>query len=131
MSTRSRIALLQEDGQVKSIYCHWDGYPSYNGKMLLQHYNSKPLVEALLNMGDMSSLDATIEECTFYARDRGEEDVAAVVEPMEQFKQDIVDDIFEEFTYLFRDGEWVCFVGSSTKEVPIEDAIKQDSGVEV
>lgn len=131
MSTRSRIALLQEDGQVKSIYCHWDGYPSYNGKMLQQHYNSKPLVEELLGMGDMSSLDANIEKSTFYARDRNEENVDAVVEPLEDFKQNIVDDIFEEYTYLFRDGEWVCFIGHSTEEIPLEEAIKQDSGVEV
>jgi len=130
MSTRSRIALLQEDGQVKSIYCHWDGYPLYNGKMLQQHYNSKPLVEELLGMGDTSSLDANIEKSTFYARDRNEENVDAVVEPLEDFKQNIVDDIFEEYTYLFRDGEWVCFIGNSIEEILLEEAIKQDSGVE-
>ncbi len=29
------------DGIIKSIYCHWDGYPSNNGKILLEHYNSQ------------------------------------------------------------------------------------------
>ena len=27
MATRSRIAIELSDGTVKSVYCHWDGYP--------------------------------------------------------------------------------------------------------
>ena len=27
MATRSRIAKQNPDGTIKSVYCHWDGYP--------------------------------------------------------------------------------------------------------
>lgn len=86
MSTRSSIAILNHDGTVTSIYCHSDGYPSYNGKILLEHYTTEEKVRELLAYGDMSILAPDIGEkhdhrsraegvCTFYHRDRGESDV--------------------------------------------------------
>ena len=50
MGTRSRIA-IEKDGKVKSMYCHWDGYLEYNGKMLFDYYNSEEKAEALVNNG--------------------------------------------------------------------------------
>lgn len=32
MSTRSQIAMLSGDDSIKSVYCHWDGYPAHNGR---------------------------------------------------------------------------------------------------
>ena len=126
MSTRSRIAVAQDDGSVKSIYCHFDGYPAYNGKMLMQNYNSKSLADALVAMGDMSALDVDIEQSTFYNRDRGEELNVSIDETKEQFVEAFVDDIFEEYAYLYTDGEWVCYVGGNSTAVPIAEAVKND-----
>jgi hypothetical protein len=84
MSTRSNIAILNNDGSIEAIYCHWDGYPSHNGKILLDHYMSAKKVRALLALGDISILGAEIGEkhdfdqpapegvVTAYGRDRGE-----------------------------------------------------------
>ena len=41
MSTRSFICVEQDDGSYKGVYCHSDGYLTYNGAMLLDHYNSQ------------------------------------------------------------------------------------------
>ena len=60
MSTRSQIAKMLPDGKVNSIYCHSDGYPSHNGELLLNHYNSEEKVDALLALGDLSFLDVNI-----------------------------------------------------------------------
>ena len=38
MSTRSRIAIKQNDGTYKSIYCHSDGYLEHNGYILYNYY---------------------------------------------------------------------------------------------
>ena len=38
MATRSRIAIEKENGTVESIYCHWDGYPENNGRILVENY---------------------------------------------------------------------------------------------
>jgi hypothetical protein len=52
MATRSRIAIetLDHRGEaiVKSIYCHNDGYPSDNGKILADNYQAREKVEALI-----------------------------------------------------------------------------------
>jgi hypothetical protein len=34
MATRSRIGIQLKDKSVLSVYCHWDGYPEWNGKKL-------------------------------------------------------------------------------------------------
>ena len=77
MATRSRIGILNEDQSITSIYCHWDGYPEGVGATLKEHYSSTPRAMRLQSMGDLSSLMPTIEESTFYGRDRDEDGVEA------------------------------------------------------
>lgn len=72
MSTRSSIT-VQIGDKVKSIYCHFDGYPGNNGNILLNNYNSQDKAESLVCMGDMSALYPTIKESKFYCRDYGED----------------------------------------------------------
>jgi hypothetical protein len=82
MSTRSGIGIECGD-HVLGVYCHSDGYPEGVGKILLVYYREPSKVVALLNLGDISSLDQDIGEkhpfsdrpkgsSTFYGRDRGE-----------------------------------------------------------
>jgi len=137
MGTRSRIAKVQEDGSVKSIYCHWDGYPSNNGVLLFDHYQDPDKIDALLALGDISSLDAEIGEkhdfdnapkgvVNAYGRDRGETDIdtrtdADVIEFVSQ-----IGESWEEYSYLYTiDGEWVCYEGTEGP-IPLDEAIKKD-----
>ena len=46
----------QDDGSYKGVYCHSDGYLTYNGAMLLDHYNSREKADALIALGDLSLL---------------------------------------------------------------------------
>jgi hypothetical protein len=59
MGTRSRIGLALGPDQIVSVYCHYDGYIQGNGRELVEHFNTKELVEDLINGGDMSSLYTT------------------------------------------------------------------------
>ena len=92
MSTRSAIIEKTETGY-RGIYCHNDGYLSYNGRILFDHYQDAAKVSALIDLGDISSLGervAPIGEHSFdyskreegttvaYSRDRGEEGTEAV-----------------------------------------------------
>lgn len=61
MATRSRIGIVNEDGTVSSIYCHWDGYPDHNGKLLTTHYTDREKVKALIELGSISSLGEHVE----------------------------------------------------------------------
>ena len=90
MSTRSNIGIHNEDGSLDVIYCHWDGYPSHNGAILLHHYQDLEKIRELIALGDIRSLAAAVKpasgEHTFespqegvvvaYGRDRHEDGVS-------------------------------------------------------
>ena len=128
MGTRSRIGVMHGD-KVKSIYCHWDGYLDFNGRILQEHYDSAK-ANHLVALGDMSSLRASIGEkhafskfdsvtniehrehneewCTFYGRDRGEKDTEfKVAQTFDEFLEQC-DLSGAEYYYIMRDGVWYC-----------------------
>lgn len=101
MATRCRIAKVQDDGTVKSIYCHWDGYPEGVGTMLQEHYTNPDDIDKLIEIGGISSLRETLEETKKgHYQDEGyrvDESVAELCSKL--------DKCGEEFTYLF-DTDW-------------------------
>ena len=56
MGTRSRIGIKLKDDSILSVYCHWDGYPSYNGRILRDNYNTVDKVRELIDGGNISAL---------------------------------------------------------------------------
>ena len=129
MGTRSRIAVMHGD-VVKSVYCHWDGYLSWNGKILQEHYTSAK-ANQLVALGDLSSLKPEIGEahpfgyhgtdisaedyekqfgnmCTFYGRDRGETGTEwKVSHSFAEFLEQ-VENCCGEYYYIIKDGVWYC-----------------------
>jgi len=129
MGTRSRIAVMHGD-KVKSVYCHWDGYLSNNGRILQEHYDSTK-ANNLVALGDLSSLRPEIGEkhafsrlevpmddeaydklygnmTTFYGRDRGETGTEwKVAHSFEEFLEQ-VDNCGGEYYYIMKDGVWYC-----------------------
>lgn len=135
MGTSSRIAVANEDGSYLSVYCHWDGYPSHNGGILLHRYKDEATVRKLISMGDLSSLGGSIgtkhdfgasdsgDQCTFYKRDRGDAGVDAQssgsLEELFAFTQDCGG----EWLYVFDHGTWlVGEVGVSMFGLPASAA---------
>jgi len=61
MSTNSRIGILDSspdnEPHIRSIYCHWDGYPSHMGLVLHRSYGTIDLVNELLDKGDARLID--------------------------------------------------------------------------
>ena len=103
MGTRSRVAVMHGD-VCKSVYCHYDGYLDYTGRILLAHYDSTA-ANMLIARGDNSGVKETIEEMNFYS-DRGEEDVSwQVAHTFEEFLEQ-VESCFGEYYYVMRDGVW-------------------------
>ena len=112
MGTRSRVAVMH--GTVcKSVYCHYDGYLDYTGRILLSHYDSTA-ANLLVARGDNSGVKETIEEMNFY-EDRTEEDEDvqefinstpwAVAHSFEEFLEQ-VQGCCGEYYYVMRDGVW-------------------------
>jgi hypothetical protein len=150
MGTRSRIAVMHGD-VVKSVYCHWDGYLSWNGKLLQEHYDSTK-ANQLVALGDLSSLKPEIGEahpfgyhgteisaedyekqfgnmCTFYGRDRGETGTEwKVAHTFAEFLEQ-VDNCCGEYYYIMKDGVWYCGTLHEREQdlyrklVPLADAL--------
>jgi len=129
MATRSRIAKEQADGTVKSIYCHWDGYPSNNGKLLLEHYQDPQKVDALIALGSISSLAPEVEPKGEHSFDRPEEGVVVAYhrdrgedyyKPNEdQSVERFFGGDIEEWGYLMtKEGQWLYQSGYKEKACP-------------
>jgi len=109
MSTRSRIGILQENGSVKSIYCHYDGYPEYTGKILANNYTSPAEVDALIERGDLRCVNPDSSDNEHYKDTRGEEYAVAIISSDVHDYLGDAKESWGEYAYLYRDGEWeVC-----------------------
>jgi len=137
MSTRSNIGIYQADGTVRAIYCHWDGYPSHTGKILVENYKDRDKVEKLIALGDLSFLDKELEppegeEHSYdhpcngvtiaYHRDRGEELNEARVYPSAEAYADSLKTSWAEYLYLYKGGTWLVHAdGKNYKDwTPVE-----------
>ena len=107
MSTRSEIAVQVKDSEeIRSIYCHSDGYVDYNGRMLQNNYNSYDLAMSIINENDCSVLCETITESRFYNTWRDEGTKYKSFEREYFFMETFNHDIFAEYIYLFKNDEW-------------------------
>ena len=143
MATRSRIAIENENGTVSSVYSHWDGYPSNNGRILMEHYKDRDKLQKLIDLGSLSSLaeevdipegvNHTFENqvkgiTVFYGRDRGEDDVEATTHADRTafLRSDV-----EAYGYLLtKEGEWLMLDGhkkASTRDyIELEEVLRNE-----
>jgi hypothetical protein len=123
MGTRSLIAVVHGDNY-KTVYCHWDGYLSHNGRILQEHYgpDKSPKANHLVALGNISSLGTEIGE----------------KHPFSQFDTDMPAKEFEEkygnmttFYGRDRDEEGQEFITHTSKESLIEHFNeKSDVGID-
>ena len=126
MSTNSTISLQHHNGSVRSIYCHWDGYPEHVGKILVENYDTIGKIETLLDLGSLSSLGESARKpyshtydtpvlgyCVAYGRDRCEED-----EEAQNFDSldEMLDYNSEQYNYVFKDQWYVVYDVSVDEE---------------
>jgi len=129
MATRSTIAIITERGNVTGVYCHWDGYPAHNGRILQEHYTDAQTVTELLSHGDISSLGERIAPTAasghtfengergttaYYGRDRGE----LGVKPQQFTDVDHWRSAYgQEYDYLYVASEGTWYVGANDGEM--------------
>ena len=124
MSTRSLIAMQIEADKYRKIYCHFDGYLTHNGALLLDHYNSPEKVKELIDVGDISVLaknlnpdptrkhgfdyyDRQEDVVVAYGRERGEENCEAE----ECTFAELDDNIWVDYIYVFtQENKWAYFL---------------------
>jgi len=114
MATRGRIAIELKDGSLLSIYSHWDNYPSWAGRILRTHYNTREKVVNLIDGGDVSCLWTNEDwngkpwgDCKYQALTyamRNEDCPPRYDKTREEFLSD-----GEEYSYIFTSAGWVCY----------------------
>ena len=118
MSTRALIGYkIPNSEHIVSIYHHWNGYPSYLGKQLLEKYSTYDKVCGLIDLGDLSMIDADRDwkgkkfpepQPLTYAS-RGDRDVAPKVsETLEELIEE-GNACYAEYVYLYDNGFWKCY----------------------
>ena len=133
MATRARIGLELSDGSILSVYSHWDGYPEWLGRILTTHYNARSLAEELIDGGDMSCAwtderwDDTGVKGVYgpqYYSQRGDDCPPRLDADLCEY---LLPDKGEEYHYLFRNGEWVCY-DMNTFEEKLPEVVEIPSG---
>ena len=113
MGTRSRIGIQLKDDSILSVYHHWDGYPEWLGKTLVEQYNSKEKASELIDGGDMSCCWSDSlwgeqlpegEYAPEYYSLRGEDCPPRLDNNMEEFFSDN-----EEWGYVYTNAGWTCY----------------------
>ena len=140
MATRGRIGIELSDGSVLSAYHHWDSYPEWLGRILKTHYNSKELAAELIDGGDMStcwtnerwtgdrwgSYPNKVEEYgPQYYSQRGEDTPPRLDADLCEY---LLPNNSEEFAYVFRSGEWVCYNMNQFDDSKLPEVVEIPSG---
>jgi hypothetical protein len=145
MATRSSIAVQHEDSYISQIYCHSDGYLSWNGAKLLQHYNTFELASELVSHGDASVIYGRIHPtgehsfnkpesgvCIFYGRDRGEKHVSPTV--YMSMNEYIKNGQFHGYDYIFMNGIWLVTFADFNEFIPLNQALlrfERDTAIKI
>lgn len=108
MSTRSFICKYDANKKAyKAIYCHFDGYVKGVGAMLDANYDTESKVDALLDLGGISSLEATVEETRKNAYENSKPQYFTHID--EEFANSDI-----EFVYLYiSKGLWQVYMVNS------------------
>ena len=134
MGTRARIGLELADGSILSAYHHWDGYPEWLGRILTTHYNGKSLAAELIDGGDMSCAwtDDRWDESGVkgvygpqYYSQRGEDCPPRLDADLCEF---LLPDNSEEYAYVFRNGEWVCYNMNQFDDSKLPEVVEIPTG---
>jgi len=112
MATRSRIGLQLADGNILSVYHHWDGYPQWLGVTLNEKFNTREKVAELLDGGDISCCDSDsdwnlnkVENHVQYYNDRGDNTEPRLDSNFDEYVKN-----GEEYAYVFTlDHVWECY----------------------
>jgi hypothetical protein len=134
MATRSTISIKTPEGKYHKIYCHWDGYPSNNGRILKEHYTDVDKINKLIDLGDISSLSENVEPTgdhsydnpqkgvvVAYGRDRGEDGVGfKVFDSLEELSKHS-----EEYDYVWDDG-WKLLARGELREFDPDEENEED-----
>lgn len=123
MATRCFIGKSLPSNHIIGIYCHYDGYPDGGvGEMLETNYMDETKIDALLELGDISTLGPELGEkhdpkdhklinamgwTTAYHRDAGEDlNPLREYESLPDMEKNVAGDLGAEWAYVWMVDRW-------------------------
>ena len=120
MATRSFIGKVQEDGTIKALYCHYDGYPEGVGLKLVNHFKDEE-TEELLNGKDIRSLEIGGGD----EFDDGQE--ARTFKTIAEYVN-TASDSWAQYVYLYQNGVWSCYSANTGMEINLNE-VEQETNL--
>jgi hypothetical protein len=121
--------LLLDNGNILSVYHHWDGYPEALGAKLTKEYTTKDAVSDLIDGGDISTCmsrsnwdgQPTVDEFVLYYKDRGDLDVDPQLSDDEREFFALTRGCDGEYAYVFDPVTkvWSCYDMHGAVTVPL------------
>lgn len=120
MSTRSLIGYFDPNTpEIRMVYCHWDGYPEHNGKVLLNNYDYFNVTDLLdvceYNNHYISVLGNSESECEF-----GNDFEIQSFSNLDEL-YDYLDDSWCEFAYIKAPDGSVAYVDQHNAPRKLKD----------
>lgn len=119
MGTRSSIAILNDDGIIRSIICHYDGYIHHCGDILYHNYDNECKINELIMYGGILHLK-NISSINEYVNGGW-----LTFEKHENIESWVNHYSYVEYYYIFINGEWYVKSGVSDNKLM---SFKIDSG---
>ena len=127
MSTRGAIGMRMPDGTVQAVYVHHDAYVAGVGAILGGWYDTPEKVEALLALGDLSSLETTLADTVAYHRDRGENiRMPRNYRDIDAYRRNGMNDFGADYLYLYDGSKWFVYGIVDEDWVELEVTVNQE-----
>ena len=118
MSTRCYITKKYPNDSYAFIYCHSSGDPTYTGAILAEHWLDPDDVENLIQLGSISSIGHSIADCTLTDQNNEADSEPTLHPDFQSILDDLSDDIFIEWMYVFDRGHWMVMEHLYDKDEP-------------
>ena len=119
MATSALIGYINGDS-VRNVYCHWDGYPRWVGKCLLDGFGHQEFVVDLIERGEIRSIHPKADGSGYEVEHRVDGDPTSEL-PLSEF---VPSGTLCELLYLWDGGDWWCMSDQLPMMMKLEDAIK-------
>lgn len=100
--TRGQFGKIDKNGNITSVYTHYDSYPENMLPLIKKAYKGGKNVDAVIKGGDNSGLESSVDKIKFY--DDGATPMKGSITKISQYLKAAADEGGAEFVYLWDEG---------------------------
>ena len=101
--TRGQFGMIDKKGNIQSVYMHYDSYPENILPIIKKGYRNAKKVQAVIDRGDTSGLDKTVDTMDFY--EDGRKPTSGKKAQMDRYIKKAADEGGAEYIYLYDESE--------------------------